>query len=113
MTNPGTPSTAFVVDTVAGAASRVSNGTGFSASNALSASESVYKLSAVNNDEKIMGHFTRSGEYNIYAAFTTGSGDTEKAAVNNTTKMQLGNSKIVVNENAGDPKANYSATRCV
>ena len=118
--NPGTPTSAFVLNGIVNAAGNVASaakpGTGFSGTAKLSTSVNVYTLEGVDNDEKITGKFTRSGEYNIYASMAdngvdpTGSGATEAEAVKNTTKMQLGNSKVVVNDVAGDPKKNYSAT---
>ena len=111
-TNPGTPSTAFVVDSIADASATISTTGNFDGNSyrSLANATGVYTVTNVSNDERIVGHFTRSGEYNIYAAFVAGSGDTEKAAVNNTTKMQLGNSKIVVNDTTTDPKTHYTAT---
>lgn len=112
VSNPGTPTSAFVLTGTADM--NATHGSGFSNGDQLSNSPNVYTLTGVNNDEKITGKFTRSGEYNIYASMgtvdPTGTGATEAEAVKNTTKMQLGNSKIVVNATTNDPKAHYTAT---
>lgn len=110
--NPGTPSSAFTLIGNATDGVVANPGAGFGpGSSALSTSVNVYTLTGVDNDERITGSFSRSGEYNIYAAMgSTGSGATEAEAVRNTTKMQLGNSRIVVNDTTTDPKQHYTAT---
>ena len=100
VTNTGVPTTALDVEgAIAGAGTGLDNETG------------VFTVK-VKNDQNINLIFSRAGEYNIYAAEAgqNAKGDTVAEQIKNTTKMKLGNSKVVVNDLATDPRQTYTAT---
>ena len=100
VTNTGVPTTALDVEgAIAGAGTGLDNETG------------VFTVK-VKNDQNINLIFSRAGEYNIYAAEADqkAEGKTVAEIVKNTTKMKLGNSKVVVNDLATDPRQTYTAT---
>lgn len=100
VTNTGVPTTALDVEgAIAGAGTGLDNETG------------VFTVKA-KNDQNINLIFSRAGEYNIYAAEAgqEAEGKTVAEIVKNTTKMKLGNSKVVVNDLATDPRQTYTAT---
>lgn len=101
--NPGTPSTALdeVTATTNGGANTVTN-TAFN--------KTGFTIADVTNTTAITLKFARSGEYYIYAALKAADGGATVAEdVKNTTKLSQGYSKVVVNENANDPKKAYTA----
>lgn len=98
--NTGVPTTALEVEgAIAGIGTGLDNETG------------VFTVK-VKNDQNINLIFSRAGEYNIYAAEAGqgATGNTTAEVVKNTTKMKLGNSKVVVNDLATDPRQTYTAT---
>ena len=100
VTNTGVPTTALDVEgAIAGAGTGLDNETG------------VFTVK-VKNDQNINLILSRAGEYNIYAAEADqkAEGKTVAEIVKNTTKMKLGNSKVVVNDLATDPRQTYTAT---
>ena len=100
VTNTGVPTTALDVEgAIAGVGTGLDNETG------------VFTVK-VKNDQNINLIFSRAGEYNIYAAEADqkAEGKTVAEIVKNTTKMKLGNSKVVVNDLATDPRQTYTAT---
>lgn len=100
VTNTGVPTTALEVEgAIAGTGTGLDNETG------------VFTVK-VKNDQNINLLFSRAGEYNIYAAEAgqNAAGSTTAEVVKNTTKMKLGNSKVVVSDLATDPRQTYTAT---
>lgn len=100
VTNTGVPTTALTV-----------NGAEAAGTTGLDKKEGVFTITA-KNDKTINLTFSRAGEYNIYAAKANqdAKGDTTAEVVKNTAKMKQGNSKIVVNALATDPRETYTAT---
>ena len=102
VTNTGVPTSALEVE-------NANQGDG--TNNTLDDNKNVYTITA-KNDQNINLIFSRAGEYNIYAAEAgqNAKGDTVAEQIKNTTKMKLGNSKVVVNDLATDPRQTYTAT---
>ena len=102
VTNTGVPTTALTVENAQA---------GEGKADVLDDNKNVYTITA-KNDQNINLIFSRAGEYNIYAAEAgqTAEGKTVAEQIKNTTKMKLGNSKVVVNDLATDPRQTYTAT---
>ena len=106
VTNTGVPTTALTV--VDGTEAKGATET---TKEGLDQQTGVFTINA-KNDQTIKLTFSRAGEYNIYAAEAgqKAEGKTVAEIVKNTSKLKQGNSKIVVNDLATDPRQTYTAT---